>query len=175
MRLRVEGTLTLPGNGVESAGKPELPASYVETMRRRTAIIVGAFGASLVTCLVMVEVFRRSGPSPTAVPGFDQIRIALFAVAAVLIFTSTVIKSLLLRQASADPALRLARVRTATILAAVMAELPALLGVVLFLLGGSQNDFYILAVVSLYMLVRHFPRREPWDAYVQRGGTHSVR
>jgi hypothetical protein len=147
----------------------------VETTRRRTAVIVGAFGASLVTCLVMVEVFRRSGPVPTAVPGLDQIRIALFAVAAVLIFTSTVIKSLLLRQASADPRLRLARVRTATILAAVMAEFPALLGLVLFILGGSQNDFYILAVVSLYMLVRHFPRREPWDAYVQRGGAHSVR
>jgi len=172
----VEGTLTLPDNDrVDSAGKPELPSPYVEAIRRQTAIIVGAFGVSLLMSLVLVEVFRRSVPVAAAIPGLDQIRIAVFAVAGVLVFTSTVIKSLWLRQASADPAMRLARMRTATILAAVMAELPAMLGLVLFLLGGTPNDFYILAVVSLYMLVRHFPRREPWDAYVQRGGSHSVR
>ncbi len=160
---------------VDSAGKPELPAPHVEAIRRQTAIMVGALGVSLVTCLVVVEVFRRSRPVTPAITGLDQIRIALFVVVAVLIFTSTVLKSLLLRQPSPDPALRLARMRTATILAAAMAELPAMLGLVLFILGGSQNDFYVLAIVSLYMLVRHFPRREPWDAYVQRGGTHSVR
>lgn len=167
----------MPGGGVvDSAGKPELPAAHIEAARRQTAIIVGAFGVSLVTCLVLVEVFRRSGPvAAAAAPGLDPIRIAVFSVAGVVVFTSTVVKGVLLRQAPPDPALRLARVRAATIIAAAMAELPAVLGLVLFFLSRSQNDFYILAVVSLYMLVRHFPRREPWDAYVQRGGTHSVR
>jgi hypothetical protein len=160
---------------VDSTGKPELAAPFVEASRRRTAILVGAFGASLATCLVLVEVVRRSRPVADAVPVLDQIRIALFVVAAVVVFASTVVKSFMLRQAPPDPALRLARVRSATILAAAMAELPALLGLVLFILGGSQNDFYILAVVSLYMLVRHFPRREPWDAYVQRGGPQAAR
>jgi hypothetical protein len=41
---------------------------------------------------------------------------------------------------------------------------------VLFILGRQSSDFYILLVVSLYMLVRHFPRREQWEAYVRRGG-----
>ena len=160
---------------VDSAGQPELPSPHVEAIRRQAAVIVGAFAVSLVSCLVLVEVLRRAGTITSAVPQLDQIRIALFAVAGVVVFVATVVKNLLMRQAPSEPEARLARARTATVLAAAMAELPAILGFVLFVLGGTPNDFYILAVVSLYMLVRHFPRREPWEAYVRRGGTHTVR
>jgi hypothetical protein len=157
------------------APERELPTPFIEAARRNTATIVGAFGVSVLSSLVVVEVVRRTSPPPVEMPGMDMIRIAMFAAAGVMIFTSTVLKSLLMRNPPPDPAQRLARARTATLVAAGMAEIPALLGLVLFLLGRTANDFYILAVVSLYMLVRHFPRREPWDAYVQRGGTSLVR
>jgi hypothetical protein len=87
-----------------------------------------------------------------------------------MVFASTVLKGTILRNAPASGDLRLQRLRTASIITAAFAELPAIFGLVLFILGRQSSDFYILLVVSLYMLVRHFPRREQWEAYVRRGG-----
>jgi hypothetical protein len=57
----------------------------------------------------------------------------------------------------------LARLRTGAITAASLAEAPAVLGLVLFLLAGRRQDFYLLAGWSLLLHLFHFPRRERWE------------
>jgi hypothetical protein len=111
-------------------------------------------------------------PPPEVYASFEMLRIALFAVAGLLVFTSTVLKGSILRNAPAHSDLRIGRLRTATIITAAFAEVPVIFGLVLFILGRQTSDFYILLVISIYMLVRHFPRREQWEEYVRRGGAH---
>jgi hypothetical protein len=103
------------------------------------------------------------------------LRIAFFVVAGVVIFTTTIIKGVLLRSAPPDAAGRVARLRTATIVALALSEMPAIFGLVLIMLGSTRQDFYMLLAISGYMMVRHFPRRGAWEDYVQRGSTLAVR
>jgi len=148
----------------------EVPVHKIEIAHRQATIVTGAIAASLVFYAAMVEVLRRSLPAPEAFEKFEMLRIALFAVAGVLVFTSTVLKGTILRNPPASGDMRLSRLRTASIITAAFAEVPVIFGLVLFILGRQTSDFYILLVVSAYMLARHFPRREPWENYVRRGG-----
>ncbi|HEX5130945.1 MAG TPA: hypothetical protein VFX92_00510 [Candidatus Krumholzibacteria bacterium] len=151
----------------------EIPAQRIDAAHRQATIITGVIGGSLVVYAALIEALRRVLPPAGDFDGFDMLRIALFAISGVLVFTSTVLKGVLLRNPPPDGEMRIARLRTAAIITAAFAEVPAILGVVLFVLGRTSSDFYILLVVSVYMLVRHFPRREQWDHYIR--GTRAVR
>jgi hypothetical protein len=70
----------------------------------------------------------------------------------------------------ATPELRLTRLRGASIITAAFSEGPAVLGFVLFIITRSRMDFYVLLVVSVYMIVRHLPLQGAWETYVRRGG-----
>lgn len=150
----------------------DVPVHKIELAHRQAMIVTGAIGGTLVFYVAMIEVLKRALPAQAAFASFEMLRIALFAVAGVLVFTSTVLKATLLRNPPASGDMRIARLRTASIITAAFAEVPAIFGLVLFILGRETSDFYILLVVSIYMLVRHFPRREQWDSYVRRGGAH---
>ena len=56
-----------------------------------------------------------------------------------------------------------ARLRTDALVAASLAEAPALLGLVLSLLAGRRQDFYVLAGWSLLLHLFHLPRLERWE------------
>ncbi len=56
------------------------------------------------------------------------------------------------------------RFSSAAILGLALAELPSLLGLGLFLLGGYNRDFYALLAVSLVLLFMYFPRASAWQA-----------
>lgn len=43
-----------------------------------------------------------------------------------------------------------------------LAEIPAILGLVLFLLTGMNRDFYAFLVVSLILVFMYFPRLSSW-------------
>lgn len=57
-----------------------------------------------------------------------------------------------------------ARALTAlSIVKAAAAELPAIAGLLLFLVTGLRADFYVLAVVALGLEIYHFPRLSAWE------------
>jgi hypothetical protein len=164
----MEGAVTMTPT-TQMPGALDVTAERIQFVHRQTVFVTGAIAASLVVYAVLVELLRRTLPPATDLPPVDMLRIALFAVAGVLVFTTTVLKSMLLRNAPPSGEMRLARLRTAGIIVAAFAEVPVILGLVLFIFGRLTTDFYILLVVSLYILARHYPRREQWDGYVQRG------
>ena len=142
---------------------------------KQTRGIAGAIAASLLMYVVVVEILTRTTPMREPPVYFQSLRIALFVVAGVMIFTTTIVKGIMLRDAPADPAGRLARLRTATITGLALSEVPAVSGLVLVALGQARADFYMLLAISVYMMVRHFPRRGLWEEYLQRGRTTVVR
>jgi len=125
--------------------------------------------AGLLVYAFLVEWLRRSGTLPGG--GVSEVvRWAFYAVAVTMVFTSHVVKSIMLRGPDAgSPDAALARLTTAHVVTAAMAEAPAILGFVLFVLDRRfYTDFYILSLVSLYLLVRHFPRFGSWESIVRR-------
>jgi L-amino acid N-acyltransferase YncA len=93
----------------------------------------------------------------------------VFAVAISAIFLVTVTRYTMLRTPPATPEARLQRIQSASMLGAALSELPAVLGLALFITTRNRGDFYIMLVLSAYMLIRHFPRRAAWETYVRRG------
>jgi len=57
----------------------------------------------------------------------------------------------------------LSRLFDLTVLTLCLAEIPALLGLILFLIAGYNRDFYILLFVSLFLLFMYLPRLKNWE------------
>jgi hypothetical protein len=119
--------------------------------------------ASVVIYAVAVELLRtRLGPGGAA-PGVpaDLLRYAFYLLAGVeglaIPFVRRAVEALPGDRASVP-----ARLRTGAVAVAALAEVPAVMGLVLFVLAGRRWDFYLLAGWSLLLQLRHFPRRERW-------------
>ena len=154
----------------QPADLPDFPLERINAAHRQTMIITGAIGATILVYALVVEALRRTLPAPTAIAGIDAIRVVLYVFVGISIFAATVMKSLLLSRVPVTGEARLARLRTAAIISAAFAEMLAVLGLALFVVARRRGDFYVLLLVALYMLARHFPQRESWENYVRRGG-----
>ena len=154
---------------------PESSEAIVWTAYKQAKGIAAAIASSLVAYVVVVEILMRTSPAVEPPAFFQSLRIALFVVSGVMIFTTTIAKGILLRDAPPDPVGRLARLRAATVTGLALAEVPVASGLVLVILGRARGDFYMLLAISAYMMVRHAPRRAMWDEYLSRGRTDVVR
>lgn len=144
---------------------PPHDPTRVKAAHRRVVVIVGAMLTSLFVYAVVVEMINRSGTIERGTAAPDAVRWVFFAVAVTMVFLSHLVKGFMLRgprPAGADE--MLARLTTAHIVAGALSETPAILGLVLFFLGRQfYSDFYILSLISLYLLMRHFPRYARWE------------
>ena len=146
-----------------------------EELRRshRTASVIGtAIIASLFIYLAVVEVLRaKMGPFRgfVSLSGIAALRYVFYGLAVIEVLTTRFLQGLLLRRAPGDDArttvLKLARTAVVTL---SLSEVPALLGLVLFLLGGLNKDFYALLAVSLVLVFMYFPRLRSWEEWVER-------
>ncbi len=146
-----------------------------EEIRRahRPAVVVGiAILASLFVYLVIVEVLRATmGPFRgfVALPGLRTLRYAFYGLAVLEVLATRFFQGLLLRRAPGDDVratvLKLARAAVVTL---SLSQVPALLGLVLFLLGGLNRDFYALLAVSVALAFMYFPRLRSWEDWVER-------
>jgi hypothetical protein len=121
----------------------------------RIAASVGtAVVASLVLYLVLVEVLRavyRPFRGFVATNDIQPIR---------------VLRPRLLRmEPQADSKAVLIRLQRTAILTMVLGEIPSILGLGLFLVTGSNVDFYVLLFASLLLVFMYFPRRTAWEEW----------
>ena len=138
----------------------------LETAYRIATIICGAMAASTVLYALVVTVISVSqapfeGFAPSAQP--STLRTTLWAVALVeagLIGLAR--RSLLARSRSEGAAAQGRRLITAAVVTAALAEVPAILGLALFMLSGLRGDFYALLALSLALQAVYFPRLEGW-------------
>jgi hypothetical protein len=136
----------------------------------RIAASVGtAVVASLVLYLVLVEVLRavyRPFRGFVATNDIQPIRYAVFGAAVVVIILIRVLRPRLLRmEPQADSKAVLIRLQRTAILTMVLGEIPSILGLGLFLVTGSNVDFYVLLFASLLLVFMYFPRRTAWEEW----------
>lgn len=62
----------------------------------------------------------------------------------------------------------LRKLKTANIVVYAIAELPAILGLVLFMLTGKREDFYALGTFSILAMILYYPKLSHWEAWLQR-------
>jgi len=155
---------------MESTPPSEFPLEKVHAAHRQSMIIMASIASSLIGYALVVEALRRMQPDAVPVPAADVLRMVFFALAGVVIFATSLTKTMLLRSVPPGPEARISRLRTTSILTAALSEVPAVFGLASFLTIRRRGDFYILLVVAAYMIVRHFPQRDAWELYVRRGG-----
>ncbi|MHC1743435.1 MAG: hypothetical protein AB9873_10445 [Syntrophobacteraceae bacterium] len=136
----------------------------------RTATVVAwAMAASILGYLGVAELIRMqnhpfTGFAPQTMPPKD-----VFFAGALLAFVAIrLARNALLKGAGADPESRLKRLRTATIVSLVMTEIPAILGLVLFLATGITEEFYLMVALSLVAVALYFPKLNHWEVWMRR-------
>jgi len=137
-------------------------------------VLASALAASLVVYAVLVEVWQRLG---LAIPSWPDSSLAtvrflfVFLAFAVYFLIRWVQQRLLVKGPEDSREVLVGKLGKASTLSLALAELPALLGFLLFLASGNSRDFYLLMVISLILLYVTFPRYDLWMIWAQpRGG-----
>jgi len=128
---------------------------------------------TLVVYVAVVEWLNRSRDVVETEPLPEVARFILYGVAISMVFLTQIVRALVLRGIPRDLDAAIQRLNLASVITGILAETPALMGLVLFIVWGQYTDFYILLFVSLYLFVRHFPRYGTWEKvgrFIQTGG-----
>ena len=141
-------------------------------------VVYGAMVGSILVYWVVVQVIRKVGQIPRGRDAFaavDWMRYPLY----VLGFAACV-GILLMRRRLFNPARLILRARGRSlpevlsvlssnqILVFAVAEIPVILGLALYFVGGYLLDFYALAAVSVLAFALAFPSTSQWVAALTR-------
>jgi hypothetical protein len=161
---------------VAEGGKPALVMETQDALKRAYEASVSLSWLMvivLVLSAIVVEIVRMreghfAGWSPQLANG---IRDYVYGVAVVLPLSLGYIRKAVLKGSEYPGPTSLARrLRTLIALTMLVADLPALLGLGLFLLGGFYREFYIALGYSLMVLLIYFPRASRWESWLGRDG-----
>jgi F0F1-type ATP synthase membrane subunit c/vacuolar-type H+-ATPase subunit K len=147
--------------------REELKRSYKTASMIGVAIIAGLF-----VYLIVVEVLRTQlkpfrGFAP--IPEMKTFRYIFYGLAVLEVLIIRLVQSLLLKRAPGDTAkIAVQKLFRTSILTVCLSEVPAILGLVLFLIGGLNKDFYALLAVSLVLVFMYFPRLASWQDWIAR-------
>jgi len=134
-------------------------------------IVNVAIIGTLILYALVIEILRRQlAPFQglTEISNVTLLRYILYGIAILNIFLIRVMRGLLLRKPSSEE-FNLLRFKLlqASLVTAALCEIPAILGLILFLLIGSIRDYYQLAGVSFILVFLHFPRYGNWEAWIK--------
>ena len=134
-----------------------------------TAAALAAAGitTAILVYAVAAEALRRSGfRPPLAPPAAYAIKYALYVLglAAVPLLQ---LAGRLLDVKKDGPAETVRNLVLLAIIRAALSEVPALCGLILFILTGARADFYLLLVFALGLELYHFPRLGAWEERIR--------
>lgn len=136
-----------------------------------STIVNSAIMASLFIYVIVAEIIKaRYEPFEGFVrdSNLHPLRYSLYALALVQLVVIIKIRGILLKKDSfnsmEDVIIRLSR---ASIITSALCEVPAIFGLILFLLGGRSKDFYILLVWSGILFFLYFPRYSNWEKWAR--------
>ena len=137
-----------------------------ESVKKAYFAAAAAAGGIIVTIVfytVVVEILKgKSYAAPVQPPAAYALKYLFYIIGAgallVLKFAGRA-----LQEKKATPEATVKALTTLAVLRAAVCELPAIAGLVLFLLTRYHLDFYLLAVFSLALEIYHFPRLAAWE------------
>jgi hypothetical protein len=147
------------------------PQDEIRKHLRPATLVGAAIVASLLVYLGVVEaarIFLKPFHGLAAIGRIQPFRLAVFGAAAGVILLILLVRPRLFRvNPGQDAAAGLRRLQRAALLVLVLGEVPAILGLGLFLVGGNAADFYKLLFASLVLTFINFPRRAAWEEWLK--------
>lgn len=136
---------------------------------RKMVLLAWAMGASIIVYLLIAQIIRmQHQPFQGFAPGSSPSK-EVFLVGSLIAFIGIrMVRNAILKGAGSDPGARLKRLRMATVASLAMAEIPAILGLVLFLLTGNTEDFYVLVALSLIAVALYYPKLHHWQVLLRK-------
>jgi len=138
---------------------------------RANKIIAMAMVASLGIYAVIVEVLGGQEKSfPGCAPESAQHLPDIFMIVAlIMIVVITKTRNTLLKMSPTDEIeTKIRKLTMATVVTFALSEVPAILGLILFLLGGYVKEFYLLLALSALMMGLHFPKADHWAVWFRK-------
>jgi hypothetical protein len=136
-----------------------------------STIVYSAIIASLVVYVVAAEMIKAQyEPFEGFVKGFDlpPLSYALYVLALVQLVVIVKIRGILLKKASFENIEEVInKLSRTSIITSALCEVPAMYGLILFLLSGSSKDFYILLIWSGFLFFLYFPRYSNWEKWAE--------
>ena len=135
-------------------------------------IIAIALISSLGTYIVLVEILKSTNQvglvSDITLATLSQLRYIFYGAGVATIILIRWLRGVMLRKSPQDSEeVLLNRLFRTFIISFALSEVPALLGLALFLLGGLIKDFYILTVISFVLMFMFFPRYPHWRDWIE--------
>jgi hypothetical protein len=147
------------------------PQEDIRRAHRAVLAVAVAILSSLLVFLALGEVIRaRFKPFSGFLGGGDPqtLRYIVYGLAVVIVILIRFLRQALLRRTPEDSRMTLIhRLSRASLVTLVLGEVPALLGLMLFLLRGLNRDFYALLFVSLILIFMYFPRLATWNEWLK--------
>jgi hypothetical protein len=147
------------------------PLEVIRRAYRAVLAVAIAILSTLVVFLVLGEVIRaRFRPFTGFLAGGDPqtLRYIVYALAVVVVILIRILRQALLRRTPEASLVTLAhRLSRASLVTLALGEVPALLGLMLFLMRGLNRDFYALLFVSLVLIFMYFPRLATWNEWLK--------
>lgn len=141
-------------------------------------VVYAAMVGSVLLYWIVVQVIRKVGQIPRGRDVFvavDWLRYPLFVLGLAACVAVLVMR---LRLFEAESAVRrgrgqslpeiLSRLSSSQILIFGVAEIPVILGLALYFVGGYLLDFYVLAAMSLLAFAMTFPSARDWEGVLIR-------
>lgn len=147
-----------------------MPNDSLAKVFRIQQIIAVALAATLLVYAIIVEVLLRQGLIVWAAPGtwLDSLRFVFVFLAFADYFVMRYgQQKILVKKPTDSRETLIAKLQVASLLSLILAELPAVFGLVLFLASGNRRDFYPLMIISLILLYVSFPRYAIWTVWSQ--------
>ena len=143
---------------------------------RISAIVYVAFMISLVIYLIVFQVLKANIQDFQGLMekiDFPWLRYAFYGLGLMQIFLIKFIRESATKSiAQVDLKFLSSHLQKMSMISAVLCEIPAMLGLVLFFLSGSDKDFYFLLIVSLVLFVLYFPRYRNWEVWIKSKTSH---
>jgi hypothetical protein len=138
----------------------------------KPATLVGtAILACLVVYLGLVEALRsilKPFRGFALLADAQPLRLAAFGLGALVVLFLLLFRNRLFgRHPQEDVPAAVRRLQRASIVVLVLGEVPAVLGLALFLITGNAADFRTLLVVSLILTFIGFPRTATWEEWLK--------
>lgn len=145
-----------------------------EELRRayRLNVMLGiVIFAALLIYVIIVEFIKASFKPFTGLVQVSNIliiRYLFYGIAILLIILLRLLRQALLHKKSVDaPRALVQRLSQTSILTLAICEVPALLGLLLFLLAGLSRDFYFLNIIAAILVFMNFPRLKQWEEWIR--------
>jgi F0F1-type ATP synthase membrane subunit c/vacuolar-type H+-ATPase subunit K len=147
------------------------PVEELKKMYRTNVFIGAGVILSMVIYAVIVEVIRtkfKPFHGLIKVTNGQSLRLSFYGLAILMILVMRFLQPLLYRHPQTDGHKKLLmHLNTAALVTYFLAEVPAILGLVLFLLAGFSKDFYIFLFISLLLELMYFPRTSHWESWLR--------